>query len=179
MGTSAKASARERRIKAALKKAHRPDQVRGAGRKTVISVCAGTACHASGRIAVREALEKEIEARGLGDRVAVVETGCHGFCEQGPIVVLRPEGIFYPHVKPTDMARIVETSVVGDEVLEQLLYHHPQTGAPLTHEADIPFYAGQQRVVLGLNGRIDPTSIDDYLAHGGYAALATVLLAVG
>jgi NADH-quinone oxidoreductase subunit F len=143
--------------------------------KTEIRICAGTACHASGRVALRKAIDEALAARGLTDKVAVVETGCHGFCEQGPIVVLRPQGIFYPRLQAKDIEEIVDTSVVGDGIVERLLYKDPATGLAVPHERDIPFYALQQRVVLGLNGKIDPYSLDDYLAHGGYAALASVL----
>ncbi len=169
------AGARARRIEAALKKAFDANASITSDDRVEVRVCAGTACHASGRAALREALDKELAARGLSETVAVVETGCHGFCEQGPIVVVRPEGIFYPRLKPRDIAEIVETSVVGDGVVERLLYKHPQTGAPIAHERDIPFYDLQERVVLRLNGKIDPYSIDDYLARGGYQALAQVL----
>jgi len=145
--------------------------------KTEIRICAGTACHASGRVALRKAIEKALADRGLSETVAVIETGCHGFCEEGPIVVLRPQGLFYPRLKPKDVAEIIETSVVGDGIVERLLYRHPQTGEPLAHEQEIPFYALQQRIVLALNGKIDPFSLDDYLSHGGYVALAKVLKA--
>jgi len=142
-----------------------------------ISICAGTACHASGRVALRQAIDEVLTAKGLIDKVSVVETGCHGFCEQGPIVVVRPPGIFYPRLKPKDIEEIVEASVLGDGVVERLLYRHPQTGEQLPLEKDIPFYNLQTRIVLGLNGKIDPFSIDDYIAHGGYTALAKVLRA--
>jgi len=143
--------------------------------KAEIRVCAGTACHASGRVALRKALDKALAAHGLFDKVAVVETGCHGFCEEGPIVVVRPQGLFYPRLKPKDIEEIIATSVVGDGIVERLLYKDPASGEPLAHEKDIPFYALQERIVLALNGKIDPYSIDDYLAHGGYGALAKVL----
>jgi len=145
--------------------------------KTEIRICAGTACHASGRVAVRKAVEQALAERGLSDKVAVIETGCHGFCEEGPIAVVRPQGIFYPRLKPKDIEEIIETSIVGDGIVERLLYEHPQTGEKLAHEKDIPFYTLQKRIVLSLNGKIDPFSLDDYLAHGGYSALAAVLKA--
>ena len=140
-----------------------------------IRICAGTACHASGRVALKKAVDKTLEERGLADKVAVIETGCHGFCEQGPIMVLRPGGIFYPRVLPKDVPEIIDTSVVGDGIVERLLYKDPATGEPISLEKEIPFYALQSRIVLGLNGKIDPFSLDDYLAHGGYTALAKVL----
>ncbi len=143
--------------------------------KTEIRLCAGTACHASGRVALREAVEKALAQRGLSEQVRVIETGCHGFCQQGPIIVIRPKGIFYPRLKPQDIDEIIEASVVGDGVVERLLYRHPQTDEPLALEEEIPFYALQKRIVLSLNGKIDPYSIDDYLAHHGYTALAKVL----
>jgi len=81
--------------------------------KTEIRICAGTACHASGRVALRKAVEKTLAERGLTDKVAVVETGCHGFCEEGAIVVVRPQGLFYPRLKPKDIEEVIATSVVA------------------------------------------------------------------
>ncbi|MBM3147451.1 MAG: NAD(P)H-dependent oxidoreductase subunit E, partial [Actinobacteria bacterium] len=160
---------------AALDAAFRPDQVVIRDGEKEIRICAGTACHASGRPAVREAFKEELAARGLADEWKVVETGCHGFCEQGPILLVMPEGLFYPHVKPRDVPKIIEASLVGDGVVEKLHYKHPQTGEPVAHEKDVPFYQQQRRLVLALNGKIDPYSIDDYVAHDGYRALARVL----
>ena len=168
-------AARNTKIDKALAGAADPSAYLADDAKAEIRVCAGTACHASGRVALRKALDKALAERGLADSVAVVETGCHGFCEVGPIVVLRPQGLFYPRLKPRDIEEIIETSVVGDGIVERLLYKDPATGEALAHEKDIPFYALQRRHVLGLNGKIDPFSLDDYLAHGGYTALAKVL----
>ena len=128
-----------------------------------------------GRAAVSDALTKELAKRGLSDKVEVVLTGCHGLCQEGPIAVVHPKGVFYPRLKAKDMAEIVETSVVGDDVVERLLYRDPATGEAIALEKDVPFYAGQTRIVRAENGYIDPTSIDDYLSRGGYAALAKVL----
>ncbi|MCX6371699.1 MAG: NADH-quinone oxidoreductase subunit NuoF [Actinobacteria bacterium] len=159
----------------ALRLALRPEGVVAREGALEMRICAGTACHASGRVGVREAIKEELASRGLTDTVAVVETGCHGFCEQGPIVVIHPKGIFYPRVRPQQVAAIIEASVQGDGVFEKILYRDPATGEPLAHEADIPFYSEQRRLVLALNGKIDPFSIDDYLVRGGYAALASAL----
>jgi NADH:ubiquinone oxidoreductase subunit F (NADH-binding)/(2Fe-2S) ferredoxin/Pyruvate/2-oxoacid:ferredoxin oxidoreductase delta subunit len=167
--------ARTSRIQKALKAAADTSVYLADDKKTEVRVCAGTACHASGRVALRKALDKALAERGLTGKVAVVETGCHGFCEEGPIVVVRPQGLFYPRLKPKDIEEIIETSVVGDGIVERLLYKDPASGEPLAHEKDIPFYALQDRIVLALNGKIDPYAIDDYLAHGGYSALAKVL----
>ena len=136
-------------------------------------ICAGTACHASGRPAVTAAFREQLADKGLADTVRVVETGCHGFCEQGPIVLLQPQGLFYSRVRATDVAGIITASIEADGVYEKRLYKHPATGEPVPHEEDIPFYAGQRRLVLNLNGRIDPYSIDDYLAQDGYARWPT------
>ncbi len=170
-------AARATKIDRALAALADPSAYLAADDKREIRICAGTACHASGRVALRKAIEKTLTERGLSDAVAVVETGCHGFCEEGPIVVLRPQGLFYPRLQPKDIEEIIDTSVVGDGIVERLLYTDPQSGAPLAHEQDIPFYALQDRIVLALNGKIDPFSLDDYLSHGGYVALATVLKA--
>jgi NADH-quinone oxidoreductase subunit F len=168
-------AARATRIEKALKATADRSAYLADDKKAEIRICAGTACHASGRVALRTAVEKTLRDRGLADTVAVVETGCHGFCEEGPIVVVRPQGLFYPRLKPRDIEEIIETSVVDDGIVEHLLYKDPQSGEALAHEKDIAFYKLQERIVLALNGKIDPYSIDDYLAHGGFTALAKVL----
>ena len=169
--------ARKTRITKALKAAFRPELATGGDDTVKIRVCAGSTCNATGRAAVSDALTRELARRGLSDKVQVVLTGCHGLCQEGPIAVVHPKGVFYPRLKARDMAEIVETSVVGDDVVERLLYRDPATGEAVTLEKDVPFYAGQTRVVRAVNGTIDPTSIDDYLSRGGYAALAAVLAA--
>jgi len=169
--------ARKTRITKALKAAFRPELATGGDDTVKIRVCAGSTCNATGRAAVSDALTKELARRGLSDTVQVVLTGCHGLCQEGPIAVVHPKGVFYPRLKAKDMAEIVETSVVGDDVVERLLYRDPATGEAITLEKDVPFYAGQTRVVRAVNGTIDPTSVDDYLSRGGYAALAAVLAA--
>jgi NADH-quinone oxidoreductase subunit F len=171
------ASARRARIDQALTAAYKPELTTGTEDTVKIRVCAGTTCNAMGRSALSDALRVELEKRGLGNKVRVVLTGCHGLCQQGPIAVVHPRGLFYPRLKAKDMADIVEASVVGDGVVERLLYTDPATGAKVPLEKDIPFYAGQTRIVRAINGYIDPTSIDDYLARGGYSAFAAVLKA--
>ena len=160
----------------ALRRALRPESVVAHEGALELRICAGTACHASGRLAVREAIKTELAALGLTDAVPIVETGCHGFCEQGPIVVVHPKGLFYPHVRPQDVPAIIAAGVQGVEgAADKILYRDPVSGEALAYEADIPFYKGQRRLVLALNGKIDPYSIDDYLVNGGYAALAETL----
>jgi len=168
-------TARQTRIRKALKAALRPELATGDDKAVKIRVCAGSTCNATGRAAVSDALKKELDKREHSDKVEVVLTGCHGLCQEGPIAVVHPKGVFYPRLKARDMAEIVETSVVGEDVVERLLYRDPQTGAAVALEKDVPFYSGQTRVVRALNGTIDPTSIDDYLSRGGYTALAKVL----
>ena len=168
-------SARQAHIQKALKAAYKPELATGGEDTLKIRVCAGSTCNATGRAALSDALRAELDKRGLGDKVRVVLTGCHGLCQEGPIIVVHPQGVFYPRLKPKDIAEIVATSVVGDGVVERLLYVDPATGATVPLEKDVPFYAGQTRVVRAVNGYIDPLSIDDYLSRGGYAALATVL----
>ena len=177
MAAAADMTLRPARIEAALRAALRPEAVTGPEDAVKIRVCAGSTCNASGRAALTAAIAAELERRGLAEQVRVVETGCHGLCQEGPIVVVHPQGVFYPRLKPTDIARIIETSVVGDGVVEQLLYRDPASGEPIVRESEVPFYARQTRLVRAANGYIDPTNIDDYLARGGYRSLARVLAA--
>lgn len=143
--------------------------------KPCITVCAGTGCCASGGMEVREALEKAVKEQGVETRVDVKITGCRGFCEQGPLVAVLPEKIFYTKVQPKDAAQIVSQTVLEGEVVERLLFEDPVTGKRYVHEGEVPFYKEQQRVLLKDSGSIDPTSFDDYLAIGGYKALAKAL----
>jgi NADH-quinone oxidoreductase subunit F len=124
---------------------------------------------------VTAAFREEIEKQGLVDRVDILTTGCHGFCERGPVVVIRPEDIFYERVGVKDVPEIVSETIIGDNIVDRLLYTEPQTGEELVHEHDLPFYKLQERVILGDNGFIDPTSIEDYIARGGYSALVKAL----
>ncbi len=140
-----------------------------------VSVCAGTGCLASGAADVVAAFRAEIERRGLSAAIDFRGTGCHGFCEKGPIVVIDPGEICYLQVSTDDVAEIVERTIDGGEVIERLLYADPTTGERTTAESDIPFYKHQERMVFGPNRTIDPKSIEDYLAIGGYRALAKAL----
>jgi NADH:ubiquinone oxidoreductase subunit F (NADH-binding)/(2Fe-2S) ferredoxin/NAD-dependent dihydropyrimidine dehydrogenase PreA subunit len=140
-----------------------------------ITICSGTGCQAYGCQAITDAFHAELERRGLGDQVDVLTTGCHGFCERGPVIVIKPQGIFYERMNLGDVAEVVEETIVNARVIERLLYEDPQTGAKIVHEHDVPFYKLQQREVLSMNGFIDPTSIEDYIAVGGYSALLKAL----
>jgi NADH-quinone oxidoreductase subunit F len=143
--------------------------------KPCITLCSGSACHATGTGKVASALKQEIEKQGIEAEVVFRRTGCHGFCEQGPIVVIYPEGICYLKVQPEDMAEIVSETIKEKRVIERLLYVDPNTGEKATREDDIPFYKNQERLVLGSNRKIDPKSLEDYLAVEGYQALVKTL----
>ncbi|MFC2078099.1 NADH-ubiquinone oxidoreductase-F iron-sulfur binding region domain-containing protein [Candidatus Bipolaricaulota bacterium] len=141
-----------------------------------ITVCNGTGCQACGGVEVKNALIDALEAQGLSHRVEVMPTGCQGYCQRGPLVVIEPAGIFYHGVVPEDASRIISETIERGELLEDLLLEDPVTGERIPHRDDIRFYTGQQRIVFALNGKIDPTSIGDYIAHDGYQALAKALL---
>jgi NADH:ubiquinone oxidoreductase subunit F (NADH-binding)/(2Fe-2S) ferredoxin/Pyruvate/2-oxoacid:ferredoxin oxidoreductase delta subunit len=139
--------------------------------RKVIAVCAGTGCNAYGSRKVVEAFREELARAGLDKEVELRPTGCHGFCERGTLVLFHPDGVLYQRVKAEDVPEIVERTVKGGEYLEEHYYEHPVTGEKYKYEKDIPFYKYQNRLILGKNGHIDPTSIDDYIALGGYSAL--------
>ena len=143
--------------------------------KPCITLCAGSACLASGSGDVASAIVQEIEKQGLTSRVDLRRTGCHGFCERGPIVIIHPEEICYFNIEPKDVPEIISETIKEHKVVERLLYTDPATNEKIVHESDIPFYKYQERIVFGSNSKIDPKSIEDYLAIGGYAALAKSL----
>ena len=143
--------------------------------KPCITLCSGSACHATGSREVAASIEAEIKKQGLSAAVDVRKTGCHGFCERGPIIVIHPEEICYFQIAPEDVPEIVSQTIKEKKVIERLLYTDPDTNKKIIHESEIPFYKNQERLVFGSNGSIDPKSIEDYLAIGGYSALAKVL----
>jgi NADH-quinone oxidoreductase subunit F len=144
-------------------------------RQPFITVCGGTGCHASGCHAVVDAFKKVIQEKAKGNGVGLRVTGCHGFCERGPLVVLHPRKVLYQRVKPEDASTIFEETVLKGKIIESLLYEHPTTGEKINTEEDVPFYKKQKRIILGNNGSIDPTQIEDYIAVGGYRALPKAL----
>jgi len=144
--------------------------------KTLITICAGTGCLAWGADSLVRGFRKEVKRRGLGGKVEVKGTGCHGFCERGPLVVIRPEMICYLNVKGKDIPEIISETVLKGNVIERLLYAKDPSGRKkIVREGDIPFYKLQKRIIFGSNGQIDPTSIDDYISIGGYGALSKAL----
>jgi len=137
-------------------------------------VCAGTACQASGSNGLIRVIKKHIIQKALAGKVTLRITGCHGFCEMGPFVLTEPQQAFYTQVKPEDVPRIIEAMLSGGYV-EDLLYRDPNTGQKYYKRGDIPFFKNQMRNILGLNQKIDPIRIYDYVAQGGYCALGKVL----
>jgi NADH-quinone oxidoreductase subunit F len=143
--------------------------------KPCITICCGSACQASGSPEVATSIEEEIQKQGVGAEVEVRKTGCHGYCERGPLTVTNPEGISYFQIQPEDVAEIVAQTLKNKPV-ERLLYRDPQTNENVVHESEIPFYKNQERLIFGANVSVDPKSIDDYLAIGGYSALEKALV---
>ncbi|PIU56297.1 MAG: NADH-quinone oxidoreductase subunit F [Chloroflexi bacterium CG07_land_8_20_14_0_80_45_17] len=142
--------------------------------KPCITISSGTCGHARGSEEVIAAFEKEIKSQGLEEEIDIKITGCLGFCQREPIVLIHPEEICYLEVKPEDAAEIVQ-SVKEKKIIERLLYTDPKTGEKIKHDSDIPFYKSQQRNILGSNKWIDSRSIEDYLYIGGYSALSKAL----
>jgi NADH-quinone oxidoreductase subunit F len=136
-----------------------------------ILICQGTGCVSSKSDRITQALKNQIEQSGLSKNVHINLTGCHGFCQQGPIVIVEPEGIFYTQVKEEDVPEIVKSHIIDKKPVEKLFYHDPVTGNVIPLYKDIPFYNRQHRLILRNCGHINPEQIDDYLATGGYTAL--------
>jgi len=156
-------------LRKAILSKRRPD-------KPIITVCTGTACQTYGSLEIYRKLADEIKKQGLkGPVVEARATGCHGFCEQGPVVVIFPQEICYVRVKLEDVPEIVSATMAQGRVIERLLYEDPVTGEKITKDSDIPFYKNQMRLVFGNNRYINPGEIDDYIALGGYSALSKAL----
>ena len=140
-----------------------------------IMVCGGTGCLALASDAVAEALEKALVEQAVEAKVELKTTGCPGFCEQGPLVVIHPERILYTRVQPKHAREIVSKTIMNGEIVERLLYEDPLTGEKIVRETDVPFYKEQTRILLKESGLIDPRKIEDYIAVGGYQALRKAL----
>lgn len=143
--------------------------------KPRITVCGGTGCHASGCVDVADAFKSALKSNGSEDSVDLIVTGCHGFCERGPIVLVHPGEIFYQKVTPQDVDEIITETVEKGKLIDRLLYRDPVTNDVKSLESDIPFYKKQMRLVMGNNTSIDPTNLMDYIAVDGYVALEKVL----
>ncbi len=140
-----------------------------------IRVCDGTGCRALGSRKVLARLQETIREGELADQVEVLPTGCPGFCELGPLVTIDPEKIAYHKVSVDDAPAIVAKTIAQGEIIDGLLFVDPVTGQAIIHDHKLPFYTKQLRRVLELNGQIDPTCIEDYIAREGYAALSKAL----
>jgi (2Fe-2S) ferredoxin len=140
-----------------------------------ISICGGTGCRASQAQDVIDALRKELEKKELEKSIQIRVTGCHGFCEQGPLMIIEPGNIFYCGLKPEDPDEIIAKTILKGEVIERLLYIDPVTSKKVRTESEVPFYRAQDRQLLVQNMQVDPCSIEDYIAIRGYSALAKTL----
>ena len=139
-----------------------------------VFICQGTGCVSGKSIEITEALAKAVKEQGLGG-INIDFTGCHGFCEQGPVAIIEPEGTFYTHVTIADVPEIVTSHLRDGKPVERLFYKDPATGQAITYYKDIKFYSKQQRIILRNCGHINPERIEDYFAKGGYEALKKVL----
>ena len=137
-----------------------------------VLVCGGTGCKANGSKEIQLTFARELQKFGLQDEVMVVETGCHGFCEHGPLVIVYPEGTFYCSVKPEDVKTIVEEHLYKGRIVQRLLYREPINQEQVPRYSEIGFYKKQHRLVLANCGAINPEAIEEYIAVGGYEALA-------
>ena len=142
--------------------------------QSYVLICGGTACCSGGADNLVTEFASCLEASGLKDKVQVVKTGCLGFCEQGPIVKILPQGTFYVQVKKDDVKDIVAEHLVKGRVVQRLCYD-PEQATDVVAEANIPFYQKQYRIVLRNCGVIDPEKIEDYIARDGYKAIEKVL----
>ncbi|MFW5786769.1 MAG: NADH-quinone oxidoreductase subunit NuoF [Halanaerobiales bacterium] len=140
-----------------------------------VLICTGTGCNSSGAEKVKLELQDELAKHDLLDEIKIVETGCHGFCEKGPIMIVYPEGVFYCELEPEDMEEIVEEHLLKGRTVERLLFKEPMTEESIPSYKEIDFYKKQKRIVLSNCGKIDPESIDEYIAMGGYEAAGKAL----
>ena len=143
--------------------------------KIVISACISTGCQALGAQKVLDAFKIELQKQGLENKVEIKETGCLGFCEKGPRLVIFPQEIYYFQVEAKDVPDIVSKTLINNEIVEHLLYTDPITGKKARYLSEVPFYKFQNRLLLESNSKINPKKIEDYLAIGGYSALSKVL----
>ncbi|MDR0649273.1 MAG: NADH-quinone oxidoreductase subunit NuoF [Synergistaceae bacterium] len=140
-----------------------------------VLVCGGTGCSSSGSKLIIPELKEKLEARGMGSEVKVVETGCHGLCEMGPLVIVYPEGVFYVRVRREDVDEIVENHLVKGRVVERLLYREPATLDAIPSYDEISFYRKQKRYALANCGHINPESLEEYIGADGYEGLGKAL----
>ncbi|MCX7856418.1 MAG: NAD(P)H-dependent oxidoreductase subunit E [Deltaproteobacteria bacterium] len=145
-----------------------------ASSERIISVCGGGGCSSKDGKKIASALKDELGKKGLEEKIKVKLTGCHGMCSWGPSIIIYPEEICYLKVKEKDATEIIEETILRNRIVDRLVYEDEKVGKT-PHLKDIPFYNRQTRLILGYNTKIDPQSIDDYIALGGYSALVKAL----
>ncbi len=173
--------ARKRKLMKKIKSPEELDRLRNEikarreSQKPCINVCAGTGCLALGSEKIIKAFQEELSKRGLVNEVLLKGTGCPGFCEKGPIVVIYPDEITYLRVRLEDISEIISKTIINKEIIERLVYVDTNTNKRVIQDSEIPFYKKQKRFLLGNNIHIDPRSIEDYIAINGYSALSIAL----
>jgi len=143
--------------------------------RTHVMLCAGTGCVSNGAFRIKEILEREIEEHNLQEEVGVVMTGCNGFCAQGPLMVVQPDGIFYQNLTPENICHLVEEHFLKGRPVKSLMYVPPGEESPIPELGAIPFFKDQRLIAMRNRGMIDPDKIEEYIARDGYKALAKVL----
>jgi len=141
----------------------------------VINFCGGTACQGSGAQKVLNALKNKLADIEDNMDIELRVTGCHGFCEQGPLAVIQPQDLLYVNITEDDVEQIIEKTVLNNEEIEDLFYNEAEKEDKIKSDKEIPFYKNQERIVFENNGVIDATSVEDYIAEGGYSALSRAL----
>ena len=145
------------------------------GYRMYLMLCAGTGCVSTGSYKIRDALEHELEKYNLSNEVSVVMTGCNGFCANGPVMVVQPDGIFYQFLSVKDVPHLVEEHILKGRPVEKLMFTPPDEKSVVPKMSDIGFFKKQRLLALRNRGLIDPEKIEEYIARDGYKALAKVL----
>jgi NADH:ubiquinone oxidoreductase subunit F (NADH-binding)/(2Fe-2S) ferredoxin/Pyruvate/2-oxoacid:ferredoxin oxidoreductase delta subunit len=144
-------------------------------RRIELMLCTGTGCVAGGSFRLKAALEEELASQGLQGEVSVVATGCNGFCGQGPLMVVKPDDVFYGFLEAKDIPHLVTEHFLKGRPVRKLMFVPSERKEPIPLLDDIPFFKKQMLVVLRNKGIIDPEKLEDYVARDGYLALETVL----
>ena len=140
-----------------------------------VLVCSGASCLSSGSLEIKDKMVKEIKKAGLEDEIRIIETGCMGPCELGPVILVYPDEILYKKVKKEDVEEIVENHFLKGRPVERLLYKSPETEKLIKKHEEIDYFQKQKKIVLKNCGMIDPESIEEYVALDGYEALGKAL----
>jgi NADH:ubiquinone oxidoreductase subunit F (NADH-binding)/(2Fe-2S) ferredoxin/Pyruvate/2-oxoacid:ferredoxin oxidoreductase delta subunit len=144
--------------------------------RTDLLLCSGTGCHASGSQEIRDALKKELARHNLDNEIRIIETGCNGFCAQGPVMIVQPDDIFYQKLRVEDIPYLVEEHFLKGRPVKKLFYKEPASAETIPSMDDIPFYSKQRLIVLKNRGVVDPENIEEYIARDGYVGLSRALL---